>query len=165
MIHFLRHNRLASILLTLMRVFIGYQWITAGLGKLFAEEAFSAGGLINGALGGATAYPWFHSFLSFTTNGGANTSFFDFVVPWGQIFIGLALILGAFTLTAATFGLLMNLSFLLAGVISENPTFLLIQVLILVAGFNAGRLGLDFWIVPYLRRRFPFLQNDSLLML
>lgn len=163
MIKFLRHNNFAAVLLTFMRVFIGYQWFTAGIGKLLSEETFSASGLINGALNGATSYPWFHSFLSFTTDGGANTSFFDFLVPWGQVIVGLSLILGAFTLVAASAGLLMNIFFILAGVISENPTYILIQLLILVAGFNAARIGLDFWIIPILRKVFPFLNNDSLL--
>ncbi|MCL2112901.1 DoxX family protein [Lactococcus protaetiae] len=163
MIKFLRHSRLAAVILTVLRVFIGYQWMSAGIGKLMAEESFSASGLINGALNSPTAYPWFHSFLSLTTDSGANTAFFDFVVPWGQVIVGLALILGAYTLFVASAGLMMNIAFILSGVISENPTFILIQVLILVAGYNAGRYGLDYWITPIVRNIFPFLHNDTLL--
>lgn len=160
MIHFLRKNRWAGWLLTFARVFIGIQWLEAGLGKIVGD--FSSAGLINSALNGNANphYGWFTSFLAFTTNSGENTFLFDVLVPWGEVAVGLALIVGLFTLTAATFGLLMNISFVLAGVISQNPTFILLQVLILIGGFNAARIGLDYWMTPWLRRKFNFLHND-----
>ncbi|GBG95932.1 Crp/Fnr family transcriptional regulator [Lactococcus termiticola] len=162
MMNFLRQSRTASLILTLIRVFLGVQWLEAGLGKLLAEEGFSASGIISGALNGNAnpAYPWFTSFLSFTTNAGENTFLFDSLIPWGQVLVGLALIFGAFTLLAGWAGLLMNSSFLLAGIISENPTFIYLQIIILIAGFNSARVGLDYWITPMLRRKFPFLHND-----
>ena len=37
----------------------------------------------------------------------------------------------------------MNTAFLLSGTVSTNPNMILLSILILVAGHNAGRVGLD----------------------
>lgn len=80
------------------------------------------------------------------------------MVSWGELLVGLGLIFGTLTTAAAFFGLLMNFSYLLAGTVSINPTFILIQFFILVAGFNAGKIGLDYWVIPFLRKKIPFLK-------
>lgn len=40
----------------------------------------------------------------------------------------------------------MNLSFLLSGTVSVNPNLLILTMFILVAGQNAGRIGLDGYV-------------------
>ncbi|MBB6284928.1 hypothetical protein HNR34_003324 [Geobacillus subterraneus] len=45
----------------------------------------------------------------------------------------------------------MNFAFMFSGTTSTNPQMELLTVLILVAGANAGRYGLDHWVLPYLR--------------
>jgi thiosulfate dehydrogenase [quinone] large subunit len=52
-------------------------------------------------------------------------------------------ILGSLTITAAFFGLLMNFMFVFAGTVSTNPWLMLLGLLVVVAGTNAGRFGLD----------------------
>ncbi|MFY3793156.1 hypothetical protein ACOQFO_15900 [Ureibacillus sp. MALMAid1270] len=47
----------------------------------------------------------------------------------------------------------MNFSFLMAGAISHNPTDILIGLLIIFAGANAGKFGLDYFVLPYLRKK------------
>jgi thiosulfate dehydrogenase [quinone] large subunit len=42
----------------------------------------------------------------------------------------------------------MNFSYVFAGTVSTNPLDILLGVIILAAGFNAGRVGLDRWVVP-----------------
>ena len=160
MIKLIRQSRVFTVLLTLLRVYIGFQWVQSALGKFFAEESFSASPLITNAINSSSEYGWFQSFLAFITDSGQSTALFDFMIPWGQLLVGIALILGAFTLAAAFFGILMNFSFLLAGVVSINPTFIVIQTLILIGGYNSAVLGLEYLIVPKLRQVLPFLHNE-----
>lgn len=165
MVKFLRNNIVASWILAILRVYIGWQWVTAGWEKLHTPGGFHAEGMIAGALHQGTAakpyaYPWFQSFLTATTNNGHDAGLFNVLVPWGELLVGLGLIFGTLTIAAAFFGLLMNFTYLLSGVVSTNPTFVLIQFLILIAGFNAAKIGLDYWVTPFLRKHIPFLNND-----
>jgi len=152
-------------ILTIIRVYIGWLWLQDGWEKLTAKGGFHAEGLIMGALHQGTpakpySYPWFVHFLNVTTNSGHDASFFNFLVPWGEFLVGLGLIFGTLTLAAAFFGLLMNFTYLLSGVVSVNPTYIVLQFLILMGGFNAAKIGLDYWLTPFLRKIIPFLKND-----
>jgi thiosulfate dehydrogenase [quinone] large subunit len=40
----------------------------------------------------------------------------------------------------------------LAGTVSHNPTDIFLGFIILTAGYNAGRFGLDRWVVPFIRK-------------
>jgi thiosulfate dehydrogenase (quinone) large subunit len=75
-------------------------------------------------------------------------------VPWGEVLIGLGLLVGALTRLAAFFGALMMLLFYLGnwnvqhGLINGDFAYML--VLLSVAAFGAGRiLGLDTYIENY----------------
>jgi thiosulfate dehydrogenase [quinone] large subunit len=46
----------------------------------------------------------------------------------------------------------MNFSYVFAGTVSSNPLDILLGVIILTAGFNAGRIGLDRWVIPFVRK-------------
>lgn len=81
-----------------------------------------------------------------------NVEFFNFLVAWGELFVGIALIFGTFTTFAALMGMIMNFSYLFSGSISVNPVMILSAMFILVAGFNAAKIGLDYWIVPYAKQ-------------
>ncbi|MBU9710189.1 Crp/Fnr family transcriptional regulator, partial [Bacillus tamaricis] len=59
--------------------------------------------------------------------------------------------LGVLTTAAAFFGIMMNFAFMFAGTISSNPWMLLLTVFILAAGYNAGRIGGDRWVMPYIK--------------
>ena len=70
------------------------------------------------------------------------------------MFVGIGLILGCLTGLAATGGLLMNVSYLLAGSASINPVLAAVQVPIILAWKVAGWWGLDRWVLaPVLRQR------------
>ncbi|MFP3360020.1 Crp/Fnr family transcriptional regulator, partial [Planococcus sp. SIMBA_143] len=51
-VHFLRENKGASGILFLIRLFLGYQWITAGWTKI--TGGFDANGFLQGAVAGAS---------------------------------------------------------------------------------------------------------------
>lgn len=193
MMNWLRHSPIASVLLTLMRVWLGLQWALDGLTKITTKGGFSALGLIKGAIahpvthpvetfgdksydtisslfglfptnyanGASEAYPWYTATLKAFTSNGTSSSLFDFLVAWGELFVGLGLIFGAFTILSAFFGAVMNFSYLLAGVVSINPAFLLMEFIILAAGFNAGKIGFDRVITPWLRKKIKFLRRHG----
>lgn len=152
---FLRENKIAAGILTIIRLFLGYSWLTSGWGKL--TGGFDASGFLGNAVAnpvkgpdGNIVYGWYVSFLE----GFAlpNIGLFNFFIPLGEFLVGLGLILGCFTTAAMFFGLMMNFSFFLAGTVSSNPTGIFLGTIILVAGANAGYYGLDRWVIPYLRR-------------
>jgi hypothetical protein len=47
---------------------------------------------------------------------------------------------------------LMNFSFFLAGTVSHNPRDIFLGFIILTAGYNAGRIGLDRWVIPFIKK-------------
>ncbi|WP_459500158.1 DoxX family membrane protein [Bacillus sp. C1] len=144
-IDFLRNSKKALFILLPLRLYLGYAWLSAGLGKLFGQS-FDAGVFLKGAIANAsgdhpTVQGWWADFLQHFALPYADL--FSFLVQWGEILVGLGLLLGGLTKTAAFFGVVMNTAFLLSGAISTNPNMILLSILILVAGHNAGRLGLD----------------------
>jgi thiosulfate dehydrogenase [quinone] large subunit len=40
----------------------------------------------------------------------------------------------------------------MAGTISSNALDILLGVIILAAGYNADRIGLDRWVIPFIRK-------------
>jgi thiosulfate dehydrogenase [quinone] large subunit len=72
------------------------------------------------------------------------------VIVFGELAVGLGLILGAFVGLAATGGLLLNGAFLLAGTTSTNPVLAMLGILLILAWKNAGYLGLDHYLLPAL---------------
>jgi thiosulfate dehydrogenase (quinone) large subunit len=83
-----------------------------------------------------------------------NAEIFNVLIPWGETLVGLGLILGCLTSAAAFFAVVMNFSFLLSGTVSHNPTDIIMGVLIMVAGYNAGVFGLDRYVVPFFNKKF-----------
>lgn len=150
--NFIRNNKVFAGVLAFIRVYIGYQWITAGLGKV--TSGFDASGFIQGAIANAggenpTVQAWWGAFLE--TFALPNAGMFSFMVAWGEVLVGLALILGIFTNFAALMGLTMNFAFLFSGTVSTNAQMVVLTMFVLVAGFNAGRYGLDRWVIPFIK--------------
>ena len=89
----LRENKVAMWILTVLRVYIGYDWMTHGWGKL--TGGFQAGGFLTGALGKATGenpavQAWWATFLEKFAI--PNAGLFDFLIPLGEFLVGLGLI-------------------------------------------------------------------------
>lgn len=157
MLNWLRTNVYAAGLLTVIRIYVGWEWLVAGWHKLGGAKPFDAAGFIAGAIkkpvleSGTTnlVYPNFTAFLkSFAL---PNVDIFNFLVPWGELLVGLGLILGTLTTAAVFFGLLMNFMYMFAGTVSSNPWLTLLGFFIIAAGYNAGRFGGDYWVIPYVR--------------
>jgi thiosulfate dehydrogenase [quinone] large subunit len=143
----------------ILRLYVGWQWLHAGWGKFNnpAWHGADAGTAISGFFArsltkAAGAHPdvtgWYAYFISNIAL--PNATVFSYLITYGEMLIGIALILGAFTGIAAFFGAFMNLNFLFAGTISSNPILFLIQLFLILAWRNAGWLGLDRWLLPWL---------------
>jgi len=156
MVKWLRENKVAAVVLTIMRLYLGITWMTAGFGKLsggnFDASSYLKNAIANPVTGpeGNVLYGWYVTFLEALAL--PNVELFNFIVPVGEFLIGLGLILGGLTTAAAFFGIVMNYAFFLAGTVSSNPVDLFLGALILFAGYNAGQYGLDRWVIPFIRK-------------
>jgi thiosulfate dehydrogenase [quinone] large subunit len=151
-IQFLKKNRYASLFLTVLRLYLGWQWLNAGWGKISSGK-FDASGFMNGAIKNMSGehpgvQPWWGNFLKEIAL--PYVDLFNVIVPWGEFLVGFGLILGIFTTFSILMGLTMNFAYLLSGSTNTNPQMVLLGMFILVAGINAGKIGLDRWFMPLL---------------
>lgn len=158
MVQWLRENKYAAMILLFVRLYLGYEWLTAGWHKL--TGGFDAGGFLKNAVAkpiadkatGELIYPTFTAFVNNFAL--PNVKIINILIPLGEFLVGLGLILGGLTAAAAFFGLLMNFMFMFAGTVSTNPWLILIGGIVFIAGTNAGKYGLDFYLMPLLRKWF-----------
>lgn len=142
-------------LLTVIRVYVGYKWLSAGWGKL--TGGFDASGFMQGAIAKSTGenpavQDWWAVFLKHAALPGVK--WFNVIIPLGEFLVGLGLILGSLTVFAALMGLVMNSAFLFSGSISINGQLLLLEFLIILSAANSGKIGIDRWLMPYLQNKF-----------
>ena len=160
--NFIRNNKVMAGILAFIRIYIGYEWITAGIGKV--SGGFDASGFIQGAIASAggehpAVQGWWAGFLNAVAL--PNASMFSFVVAWGEVLVGIALILGIFTNFAALMGITMNFAFLFSGTVSTNAQMVLLTIFLIIAGFNAGRYGLDRWVIPFLKKQITTKKDEK----
>ncbi|MHC0039353.1 DoxX family membrane protein [Pseudoneobacillus sp. C159] len=156
LVKWLRNSKVSAALFAALRIYLGFAWMTAGFHKL--TGGFDASGFLKGAVANPVVGPdgvvyggWVSFLESFAL---PNADLFNVLIPWGEFLVGLGLILGCLTTAAAFFAVVMNFSFLLSGTVSHNPTDILMGVLIMIAGYNAGVFGLDRYVIPFFRKRF-----------
>ncbi len=89
---------------------------------------------------------WYAGFLESVVI--PNAALFSYLVTFGEILVGLALIAGLFTGIAGFFGAFMNTSFLFAGTAGANPLMFILAILLMMAWRVAGYWGLDRWALP-----------------
>ena len=103
-INWLRQSKLAAVVWTAARVWLGIMWMEAGVAKLWGAEnpAFlhnNGAGVAGFASHGVAAYSWWGSFLhSFVV---PNSGWIGILVAVAEFAIGIALVLGIFTRVAA----------------------------------------------------------------
>ena len=71
-------------------------------------------------------------------------------MAYGELLIGIALIVGAFVGIAAFFGAFLNWNFVMAGTASSNGLLLVLAVLLVLAWKVAGYIGADFYLLRWL---------------
>lgn len=166
----LNQPKYTGILWLMVRLWLGYEWLMGGIEKVFGEGSAAwvgpnAGAGVTGFLKGAIAksalapdydpiknpHPavqeWYATLARdfFLPNATA----FSYLVAYGELLVGIALIVGIFTHFSALMGVIMNLAFLFAGSASTNPQMLVVGlVIVLVGGVAVGYYGVDFFARP-----------------
>jgi thiosulfate dehydrogenase (quinone) large subunit len=154
----LLNHPLAAWLWLPIRVWLGWQWLVAGWEKVINPAWMQSGLALKGFLAGSVSavsakgapiihYTWYANFLKVLISSGSYT-WMAKLVSVGELLVGVALILGIFTGFAAFFGGLMNFNYLMAGAVSVNPMFLVLEVTLLLAWKISGYIGLDYFMVP-----------------
>ncbi len=157
--HFFFNNTKTSWFWLIVRLYLGYEWLVAGWAKVTSDAWVGSGagqallGFLKGSLAKtAGAHPdvqgWYAWFLE---NAVANHAVaWSYFVAYGEVAVGIALILGIFTGIAAFFGLFMNLNYLLAGTVSTNPILFVLSIGVILGWKVAGYIGVDRWLLPEL---------------
>ncbi len=161
----------------IVRVYVAYYWITAGLEKLVGQD-YTVGGQFNTAVKGGgwifnrqlplgtqmagfakgaiskavgsnpPVQDWYAGFLQHVVV--PNAGLFAYLITFGELAVGLGLLVGALTGIAAFFGLFMNLNFLLSGAVSVNPLLGVAALFLVLAWRVAGYYGVDSYLLPLL---------------
>jgi thiosulfate dehydrogenase [quinone] large subunit len=150
-------DKRAGWLWLVLRVWLGYQWIDAALHKVSNPAWVQTGEALKGFWTGAVVVPesgrptiafdWYRSFIQTLLNAEAYT-WFGKLIAYGELLIGIALIVGAFTGIAAFFGGLMNWNFMMAGAASTNPLLFVIALGLIMAWKVSGYVGVDYFLLP-----------------
>lgn len=170
----IKQPQFTGIVWLFARLWLGYEWLMAGYEKMFgpgsaawvgAKAGSAVADLLKGAIAksplapdfdaAANAHPavqeWYASLAQkvFLPNAVA----FSYLVAFGEIAVGIALIVALFTHFAALMGVVMNLAYLFAGTTSTNPQMLVVGLAIVLAGGVAvGFYGLDYFARPIERQ-------------
>ncbi|HEY7589835.1 MAG TPA: DoxX family membrane protein [Candidatus Limnocylindrales bacterium] len=156
---FLFSNTRAGLFWLPIRLFVGFAWLDAGWHKFTDPAWMNGGSALRGYWERAASIPeqgrppityeWYRDFINFLLAGN-HEGWFAYVVTFGELAVGIGLILGALTGVAAFFGAFMNMSFLLAGSASTNPVMFVFAVGLMLAWKVAGYYGLDRYLLPML---------------
>ena len=148
-----------SVVWLVIRLYLGYEWLIAGWEKVknpvwIGEKiGVAISGFVQGALAKTSGpHPdvsaWYAWFLQNAVL--PHPAFWSYVITFGEVAVGVGLIIGAFTGIAAFFGLFMNMNYLLAGTVSVNPILGVLAVLLILGWKVAGYIGLDRYLLPLL---------------
>src|SRR5688500_16961168 len=157
---FLFGNPVMGLVWLAARLFVGYQWVTSGWGKVNNPKWMETGEALKGFWVNAVKLPeapakppitfdWYRTFLQTMLDNEAYT-WFGKVIALSELLIGVALIVGLFTGIAAFGGAMLNFNFMLAGTASTNPVLFALAIALVLAWKVAGYYGLDRYVLPLL---------------
>jgi thiosulfate dehydrogenase [quinone] large subunit len=129
------NSKYASLLWLPLRIWLGYQWIEASLSKI-SNPAWVQ-----------TAFAWYRSFIQFLLDSHAYT-WFAKLIAYGELLVGIALVIGMFTGIVAFLGGFMNWNYIMAGSASTNGFMFAIAVGLILAWKIAGYIGADYFLLP-----------------
>jgi thiosulfate dehydrogenase [quinone] large subunit len=141
-----------------VRLSVGYVWVDAAWAKLTSPDwvgvnsgsaltAFVSAALPKAHVGShPDVQGWYAAFLQSAVL--PHAALWSHLVAYGELLVGVGLMLGILTGVASGFGVLMNASYLLAGTVSLSPLLLAGELLLIVAWKTAGWWGIDRWLLP-----------------
>jgi len=142
----------------IVRVYLGWKWLDAGLHKM-TPAWLDGGAALKGFWTGAIAVPaegrppiafdWYRDFIAFLLQTESYTWFAKLIV-YGEILVGIGLIVGAFVGITAFAGAFLNWNFIMAGAASTNGLLFVLAILLILAWKVAGYIGLDYYLLPFL---------------
>src|ERR671911_302767 len=142
-----------------MRFFLGRDWFSHGAEKVVDPAWMNGGEALRSFWEEAIvvpeqgrppiAYAWFRDFLQYMLDNGWY-SWFAKLVAWGEVVVGLGLLVGALVGLSAFLGTFMNFNYMLAGSASTNPVLFGLAIFLVLAWKVAGHWGLDRWLLPAL---------------
>jgi thiosulfate dehydrogenase [quinone] large subunit len=152
-------NTRAGLFWLPIRLFLGFAWIEAAVHKITGGGWLDGGTALKGFWTAAVAIPdkgrppisfeWYRDFINLLLNNDAYTWFAP-LIAFGELAVGVGLVIGMLTGIAAFFGALMNMSFLLAGSASTNPVLFTFAIGLILAWRVAGYYGVDRYLLPML---------------
>lgn len=156
---YLFSNTSAGLFWLPIRIFLGFEWLLAGWGKVSGHGWIDGGASLLKYWQSAVAIPqtgkpsitfeWYRSFLNILIDNHAQ-GWFGWLVAFGEIAVGLGLLVGALVGIAAFFGATMNMSYMLAGSTSTNPILFALTVGLILGWRVAGYYGVDRFLLPIL---------------
>lgn len=137
----------SSYTILFTRLVVGWWMVHAGLEKYAnlwygGAEAFDAGGWLLHGTGAAPG--WLHGFLAWAANTGWLLAFTNFMIPLGELLIGLGVLFGVLTRLASFFGAFLLFFFYLGsagfanGYVDGDLLGILLFMQLIV--FGAGRI-------------------------
>jgi thiosulfate dehydrogenase [quinone] large subunit len=145
-----------GIYLVPVRAFIGIGWLRACAEKIiepgWRDGASLAAFLDHQMQSGMVVFPAYRALVGDVFL--AQALVLGWIVMIGQLLAGAAILTGSLTRAALLGGIFMNLNFLLAGVPDPSAFYIVIQVVLLMAGAGAV-LGIDALLAAH--GRFPLL--------
>lgn len=153
------NNPRFSVIWLAVRVWLGMQWIDAASHKINSPAWTQTGDALKGYWTNAVTIPetgrpaitfgWYRDFLQSLIDAEAYT-WFAKLVAYGELIIGIALIVGAFVGIAAFFAGFMNWNFMMAGSASSNPLLFVAAVGLILSWKIAGYIGADYFLLNLL---------------
>jgi thiosulfate dehydrogenase (quinone) large subunit len=154
-ISFFFNDKRASILWLAVRVWLGWNWLEAGWGKLQNPAWMQTGEALKGFWTRAVqipaegrppiAYDWYRSLIQSMLDSGSYV-WFAKLVAVGELLVGIAMIFGFLMFFTAFMAGFMNWNFIMAGSASVNGAWIVLAVLLIAAWKIAGYLGADYFL-------------------
>ncbi|MFN8371545.1 MAG: DoxX family protein [Anaerolineae bacterium] len=148
-----------SLVWLVVRVLVGLSWVDAASHKIGNPAWTETGTALQGFWQSAIAIPeqgrppitydWYRSFIQGLLDSGSYV-WFAKLIAYGELLIGIALIIGAFVGVAAFFGAFMNWNFIMAGSASTNGLLGIAAILLVLAWKTSGYIGADFFLLRWL---------------
>jgi thiosulfate dehydrogenase [quinone] large subunit len=154
-LYWLQRSKVAALVWTAARVWLGVMWLQAGVAKLWGAEnpAFmhnGGAGVAGFASHGVAAYSWWGSFLhSFVV---PNAGWIGITVALAEFAVGICLAIGLFTPFAAVVSLTLLFTYVMSGTASVCAFYALFAIVIIAMWRTSGWIGVDGLISGYRQR-------------